>query len=237
MFASTLVTLLAFSTSAFAGVYVTSPIATTSFPAGQAATLSWEDDGTAPSLAQFGPSIISIYVGNALQQTSLQTIAPSVDVSTETSLQFTPDATIGPNGGEYFIRFESISLKDATSPQYPALAFSAKFTLSGMTGTFSGDVQSEIDGQSTAPLAAAASTSAAGATTAGATTASVTTTGTPSSASKTSSGTSKSGSSTHSSASATTSAKNNGAVAAFATGPAKMWLGVLLGAAVGVMAV
>jgi hypothetical protein len=47
---------------------VTDPIATSSLPAGQPATIKWQDDGTAPSLAQFGLSSIGLYVGSPTQQ-------------------------------------------------------------------------------------------------------------------------------------------------------------------------
>ncbi|PPR07827.1 hypothetical protein CVT24_003104, partial [Panaeolus cyanescens] len=92
--------------------------------------------------------------------TSLQTINASIDVSTESQLTFTVDPSIGPDSGEYFIRFESLNLKDADAPQFPALAFSAKFTLNQMTGTFSDAVKAQIAGQSTAPLAGATASSA-----------------------------------------------------------------------------
>jgi hypothetical protein len=151
MFSKVLV-VLAVASAAFATVFVTAPIASTSYAAGKSAVVQWQESGSAPSLADFGPSMISIYVGNAQQQTRLQTLNSSTDVSKVSSINFTPDATIGPNGSEYFIRFESISLKDATQPQFPALAFSAKFALTGMTGVFSADVVAQIQGQSTAPL-------------------------------------------------------------------------------------
>jgi len=166
MLSSTFV-VLALSASAFANVFITNPTSSTTFNGGQSATVSWQDDGKQPTLQAFGPAIVSIYAGNSQQQTLLQTITPSVDVSTTQSVVFTPDATIGPNGNEYFIRFQSISLKDATQTQYPALAFSAKFTMAGMTGTFNATVQSQIDGQSTAPIggtAAPASSSSAAST-------------------------------------------------------------------------
>ncbi|KJA17829.1 hypothetical protein HYPSUDRAFT_46016 [Hypholoma sublateritium FD-334 SS-4] len=152
MFPKVLVVLATVST-AFANVYVTSPVATSTFAAGQQSTITWQDDGNSPSLSSFGPSKISIYAGNAQQQTILQSLSNSTDVSQVSQLPFTPDPTIGPNSAQYFIRFESLSLADATQPQFPALAFSARFTLSGMTGTFSAAVQSQINGQSTAPLA------------------------------------------------------------------------------------
>jgi len=160
---STAYVVLALSASAFATVFVTSPVASTTFAGGQQCTVSWQDDGSAPTLAAFGPAIVSIYAGNSQQQTLLQTITPSVDVSKFSTIQFTPDPTIGPNDDQYFIRFQSISLKDATNPQYPALAFSAKFTMSNMSGQFNASVQAQIDGQSTAPIGGtgAASTVAA----------------------------------------------------------------------------
>lgn len=181
---------LALSASVFATLFTTAPVASTTWQAGQAQTVSWQEstDGAAPNLAAFGPSVISVYVGNAQQQTDLQTIGTSVDVSKNGSISFTPDPKIGPNGDFYFIRYQSISLKDATQPQFPALAFSAKFTLSGMTGTFSPAIQAQISGASTAPIggpatqAPAASTSAAPAT--------------PSSAAKTTTSTAKAAAST-----------------------------------------
>jgi hypothetical protein len=145
--------------AASANVYVTSPVAGTVFTAGQNSTITWKDDGMSPPLQSFGPAKVSIYIGNAQQQTSLQLIVSSVDVSTTSSIIFIPDGTIGPSGSDYFIRFESLSLKDATNSQYPAEAFSAKFTLNGATGQFTPQEQSEIDGQSTAPLGGSTSVS------------------------------------------------------------------------------
>jgi hypothetical protein len=103
-------------------------------------------------LKDFGPTKISIYVGNSQQQTSLQLLSPSTDVSTISQLTFTPDPAMGPNSKEYFIRFESLGFKDPTQPQFPALAFSAKFELTGMNGQFSPDVQQQIAGASSLPV-------------------------------------------------------------------------------------
>jgi hypothetical protein len=167
MLSSTFV-LLSLSASALATVFTTSPVASTTFHGGQPATVSWQDDGTAPTLKDFGPAMISIYVGNAQQQTRLQTISASVDVSSTSSTQFTPDPSIGPNSNDYFIRFESISLKDAKAPQFPALAFSSKFQMDNMKGTFNASVQAQIDGQSTAPIGGPTS-AASGASSVGAT--------------------------------------------------------------------
>lgn len=146
--------LLAVASQAFATVFITNPVATSSFVGGSEVTISWIESGSGPTLEEFGPSIISVYVGNAQQQTRLQTIEDNVDVSTTGSVQFTPDPSIGPDSREYFIRFESLSLKDEAQPQFPALAFSAKFGLTGMAGEFTPAAQAQIEGQSTAPLAA-----------------------------------------------------------------------------------
>jgi hypothetical protein len=151
---------------ALANVFITSPTASSTFNGGQQAQIQWQDDGKAPTLKDMGNCKVSIYVGNALQQTSVQTIVDSVDVSTTSTIQFTPDAGAGPNSNEYFIRVESLTAKDSGNPQYPALSFSAKFTLAGMTGSFSPAVEAQIAGQSTAPLAGP--TAAAGGPTGGA---------------------------------------------------------------------
>ncbi|PIL29174.1 hypothetical protein GSI_09223 [Ganoderma sinense ZZ0214-1] len=166
MFSSVLLLLAAAVSPALATVYVTAPVATTSWAAGQQQTVSWKDDGTAPSLANFGPSKVSVYVGSQTQQTMVQAIVASVDLSTTSSIVFTPDASTGQNGQYYFIRFESLSFKDPNNPAYPALAFSSKYTMTGMTGTFTADELAQISaaansGSATATSAASAQTSAA----------------------------------------------------------------------------
>ncbi|ETW77355.1 hypothetical protein HETIRDRAFT_147901 [Heterobasidion irregulare TC 32-1] len=170
MFSSTVALVLAFAApSAFATVFTTSPVASTSWAAGQPVTVSWQDDGSAPTLASFGAASVGIYAGSVQQQTLLQLIVASVDVSTTSSVQFTPDATIGPNGSEYFLRFTSLNLKDTTNSQYPAEAFTAKFTMTGMTGTFNATVQAQIaNAASASAVPSAASSAAASATSAAA---------------------------------------------------------------------
>jgi hypothetical protein len=204
---------------AFATVYVTAPVASTTYQAGQSAVVSWIDDNNAPTLAQFGLASISIYVGNAKQQTSLQVLNPSVDVSKVSSINFIPDASIGPNGQEYFIRFQSLSLKDSSGN--PAESFSALFSLSGMKGAFASSVLLEIAGQSTAPFAnQSPSGSASGS--GSSSTPSVT----GSSAGTGSSSSTPTGTSSHTSATAKTSSPAMGLKAG--------WVGIVFGAAVGV---
>lgn len=207
------------ASSAFATIFITSPVATSTFTGGQKASVTWQDDGKAPSLASWGLAKVSIYTGNANQQTSLQEITNSVNVSAINSIEFTPNAAIGPNSKEYFVRIESLSLKDAASPQYPALAFSAKFQMNGMSGTFSPAIQAQIDGQSTAPLAGSSSTSSS-----------------PSSmtTSKVSSASTTATTGRAAAASASASSESNGA-SAVSMGNSKALLAVLGGIAAGAM--
>lgn len=160
MFSKTLL-ILSFVSVAFANVYVTAPVAGTTYTAGNDSLVSWistQDNTTSPTLEEFGPAIVSIYVGNARQQTRLQVINSNVDVSKETNFRFRPEPSIGPNSNEYFVRFESISGKERNT-SFPFMAFSAKFTLTGMTGEFNTSVREQIAGQSTAPLAIPSTTS------------------------------------------------------------------------------
>ncbi|KAH9000615.1 hypothetical protein EDB86DRAFT_3042200 [Lactarius hatsudake] len=161
--------LAAIAPSALATVFVTAPTASTSWPAGQQATINWQDDGNTPNLKSFGPSFIGLYAGNQQQQTLLQSIGSDVDVSAVSTMTWTPDATVGPNYNNYFIRFTSNNLPDPTQSQFKAEAFSAKFTLTGMTGTFNASVQAQISGTTAAgsstPLTSGSSTSSPSATT------------------------------------------------------------------------
>jgi hypothetical protein len=78
---------LALAASAFANVFVrirswiscrmiylvgkiTSPVASTTWTAGQQATVTWQDDGMTPNLSSFGAALVGIYTGNANQQVS-----------------------------------------------------------------------------------------------------------------------------------------------------------------------
>ncbi|GBE83580.1 hypothetical protein BKA93DRAFT_771683 [Sparassis latifolia] len=200
MFASALLAALAIVPSALANVYITEPIATTSWPAGQQQTITWQDSGDYPSLTQFGTASVGIFVGNALVQTQVQQIVASVNVSSTTSIVFTPDPTIGPESNEYFIRFQSLSLLQ-NGTNYPEEAFSAKFALSGMSGQFDAAESSEISGQSTAPIGPTTAASASS-------TAVAVTSSTPSA---TSSKASSASSGSHSASATATSSKSNGA--------------------------
>lgn len=159
IFASTLVTLVALVPSALGAIFITQPVATTTWTAGQQVSLTWEDDGTSPSLSQFGVASFGIYAGNSIDQTLLQQIA-TADVSTTAEIQFVPSANIGPDSNAYFIKVISQNLKDSTNSQFPAEAFSSKFTLTNMSGSFNASVQAEVSGTDTAPIGGSATPTA-----------------------------------------------------------------------------
>jgi len=159
MFSSLVVlSLAAIAPLAHATVFMTNPTASTNIPAGKPFSITWQDDGKAPNLTAFGPATVGLYVGSESVQDELQAIG-NVDVSQVNTISWTPDATAGPNYNSYFIRITSVSLKDPNQTQFNAEAFSAKFTLSGMTGTFNSTVQAVISGS--AASSGAASTPAA----------------------------------------------------------------------------
>ncbi|KIM27805.1 hypothetical protein M408DRAFT_16462 [Serendipita vermifera MAFF 305830] len=149
--------LVATASPALAELSMTAPVAGTVCTGGQACAVTWNDNRQGPSLAQQGNCTIALYTGGAQQQTFLQPIAypQSVNVSEIQSISFVVDPAIGENSDQYFIRFSSLTLANPTSPTNPYLSFSAKFTLSGMTGTFNSTVRNQIASASATPSSTA----------------------------------------------------------------------------------
>ncbi|KAJ9117910.1 hypothetical protein QFC20_000191 [Naganishia adeliensis] len=119
---------LTLASSALAGVYITNPVVNSTARPGELFTIRWVDDGTTPHLATIGSSQIALYTGSPTQQTFLQELAASIDVSTSNSVDAWIDSNLGPSGEYYFIRITSNSLKDTAQPQYPYQSYSARFT-------------------------------------------------------------------------------------------------------------
>jgi hypothetical protein len=176
---------LAVASLASANLYVTEPVASTICSANVNCVITWNDDGTTPALGTIGPCSIALYTGGMQQQTFLQSISPSTDVSQVATVSYLPDPTVGPDGAFYFIKYTSLSYMDPTNPTYPYTAYSSKFTLNGMTGTFNASVEAQISGAASATSAAVGATTVAavGTTTAANTMATVVTTKITSSAS------------------------------------------------------
>ncbi|KAF8607326.1 hypothetical protein BDV93DRAFT_520198 [Ceratobasidium sp. AG-I] len=196
-----------------AGPFFTSPVAGTTCTAGQPCTISWNDDNIAPLLAQYGDCTIGVYAGSQQQQSLMQAVTPANAASTG-SVIFTPDAGMGENSNAYFIKMISTTAADPTNAMYKATAYSAMFTLTGMTGTFSDTVKAQIAGT-------AASSGAAGSVapvTVPATTAAATTSASASGSSSASRAASSSASRSASAASSSSSAAANGASAVHVAG-------------------
>lgn len=159
MFSNILTSLvaLALAQSAFAGVYITSPVGTTNAIGGQVLSVKWADNGQSPSVAEIGPSSIDLYTGSVNQQTFLQNLAASVDVSKTSEISTTIDPSVGQTGPYYFVRFRSLNLKDGTNPQYNYQAYSAKFEIDSMTGKFNATVLAQIDASNTTTTASVVS--------------------------------------------------------------------------------
>jgi len=200
-----------------AGPYFTSPVGGTTCVASQPCTVSWQDDNTAPTLADFGDCIIGVYAGSQNQQSLMQAIAPANAASTG-SVIFTPDPAMGQDSSSYFIKMISVNTADPTNAQYKATAYSAMFTLNGMTGAFNETVLSQIAGTaassgvaaSVAPATSAAASSVAAATSV---VASATSAAGSSSASR-----AASSSASHSASAASASASSNAASAVHVAG-------------------
>ncbi|KAJ1301112.1 hypothetical protein OPQ81_003527 [Rhizoctonia solani] len=188
MRASTVVALVAaLAPAAFAAPYFTAPVAGTVCKAGEPCVITWQDDGKAPTLAQFGDCTVGVYAGSSQQQSLMQNLAVT-NAQTAGSVQFVPDPAMGEDSTSYFIKMISINTADPSNAQYKATAYSAMFSLTGMTGKFNSTVQAQIAGtagSSTAVLSSTAAPSSTGAThsaTATATTTARNSTGSPTSA-------------------------------------------------------
>ncbi|KAL5478415.1 hypothetical protein ACEPAI_2599 [Sanghuangporus weigelae] len=155
-----LVFLVSLVASGMAKPFLTSPVEGTVCSGGSTCNINWQEDNVAPLLAEFGDASVGLYVGNVRQQTMVQSISDSVNVATTASISFTIDPNAGPDDSIYFIRLDSLTSRNGTVPNQ---AFSAKFTLNGMSGTFNSTVQAQINAAAdgTAASGAASSTPAA----------------------------------------------------------------------------
>ncbi|PWY98467.1 hypothetical protein BCV70DRAFT_212821 [Testicularia cyperi] len=123
-------------------IVVTLPVASTTSAGGRSLEVEWEDDGKSPTASDWGRVNIYLATGSHDVQYKLQTLDTNVSY-TKNSGSYKINSNAGPNGGYYFIRFEGTQT-DATG--IPEMAFSARFTLSGMSGTFNSTIMSELSG-------------------------------------------------------------------------------------------
>ncbi|ORY88130.1 hypothetical protein BCR35DRAFT_289370 [Leucosporidium creatinivorum] len=135
---SVLSTLALLVSSTTASIYTIKPTAKDSFKGGKSFTVTWTADSgdsatTTPLASKFGQTSVGIYTGSSSQQTLCQDLG-IVDPSKVQELKITVDAKAGPDSSLYFIRYESLNNTDSTGT--PLLAFSSRFTLTGMKGSF-----------------------------------------------------------------------------------------------------
>ncbi|CAD6916359.1 unnamed protein product [Tilletia controversa] len=137
--------------SALANIVVHSPVAATKAKGGEALDVNWVDDGKVPTTKQYGDINVFLCTGSSQVQYRLQELKGGVK-NTKTSGSWKIDPTAGPNSDKYFIRFEGTNV--AANGSAP-LAFSARFTLSGMTGTWNSTITNTNKGAADIPSAAA----------------------------------------------------------------------------------
>ncbi|KAL9931683.1 hypothetical protein V8E36_009469 [Tilletia maclaganii] len=134
--------LLAFSSSSNGEIVIHNPVASTHAEGGRPLDVEWIDDGKAPTLRSFGTISVYLCTGSQTVQYQLQQLATNVRASA-TSGSWRIDPSVGPNSDKYFLRFQGSNLSSAGTPP---LGFSARFSLSKMTGTFNSTVQATNQG-------------------------------------------------------------------------------------------
>ncbi|BGP15566.1 hypothetical protein JCM10213_001343 [Rhodosporidiobolus nylandii] len=143
-----------------ARVYIYKPVESSNYQPGDSFTVSWRDDGNTPSWTAWGPSTVGLYTGSPTSQTLLADLGSVNDASETYETRIVIDGKWGGDSSDYFIRVQSES---ATSDNGdPLQAFSARFTLSKMTGEFSDEVKAQLAG-SAASSPASVTAAAAGA--------------------------------------------------------------------------
>ena len=76
---------------------MTAPVAATVCQGNAACNITWEDSGDAPSLSSFGNAVVSLCVGSTFEQSEMQRVSSSVDVSKTSTISFTVNPSIGEN--------------------------------------------------------------------------------------------------------------------------------------------
>ncbi|GAA5824368.1 hypothetical protein JCM10212_004003 [Sporobolomyces blumeae] len=120
---------------ALASVYIVKPDGSDYFNAGKRITITWLDSEASPPASAMGPSTLYLATGSSTAHTNLATLATVDDPSKTLEVPITIDASWAPDTNQVFILLESNSAKDDSTGQ-PLQAFSARFRLSKMKGTF-----------------------------------------------------------------------------------------------------
>ncbi|MBW0524377.1 hypothetical protein O181_064092 [Austropuccinia psidii MF-1] len=113
-------------------LFITSPVLNTVCVGGKPCPVSWTDNqaDNAPSINTYGPTTIGLFTGTQTQQSEIYRLA-IVDPGKLDKTMVNIPANVAPDGNEYFIRLDPIKPPGGNVSLYQA--FSARFTLSGMT--------------------------------------------------------------------------------------------------------
>ncbi|KAA8894586.1 beta-1,6-glucan boisynthesis protein-like protein [Sphaerosporella brunnea] len=131
-----------------ADIQITSPTASTKWTGGTTVQMMWKDDGNSPSLDQFSTFNVFLCWGSNDVPMCDQILGPASSKFSANQLnaKFQIPATVGGNGDVYFLKMETI----ATAGGY-TWNYSPRFTLSGMTGSFSAAAIAEQKKGDTSP--------------------------------------------------------------------------------------
>ncbi|KAF8800064.1 hypothetical protein BYT27DRAFT_7149036 [Phlegmacium glaucopus] len=112
------------STPAEASLYPTKPIANTTYIAGQAAKVTWVEDGTRPLLSRVGKMKIDLFAAN---NTFLAALAKDIDPLALSTTIFIPSSMIPAHYHRFNLRFKAAS--PANSSSVPSLVYTADFSI------------------------------------------------------------------------------------------------------------
>ncbi|SNX83014.1 uncharacterized protein MEPE_01720 [Melanopsichium pennsylvanicum] len=136
---------LAAADTVISTIVVTKPVASTTAHGGKRLSVEWKDDGDSPTRRDWGRVNIYLATGSRDVQYKLDTIASNISYNAN-SANYTVDASVGPSGEYYFIRFEGTNSSQAGGN--PPMAFSARFSLDQMSGSFNSTIMSQLSGVS-----------------------------------------------------------------------------------------
>lgn len=123
----------------------------------------WNDNGESPKLSDWGGVNVYLAVGSQNVQYKLQQLGSNLPV-TKTKGSWKIDPSVGADSSSYFIRMEGTKLG---SDGNPPMAFSSRFAMSNMSGSFNSTVKAAAagaEGSASSSATTASSTHASGST-------------------------------------------------------------------------
>jgi len=133
---SNLLFLVASAPLAFAYPDITIPAGGASVPGGIAFSVTWKDSGSAPSISDLTTYTLFLFSGSNTAPQQLYSLSSGTLATASTVSVTVPVGTGGTGTNAYFLGMLSVASAGGTIWTY-----SDRFTLTGMTGTFSAAVQ------------------------------------------------------------------------------------------------